>query len=86
VQATPAQIVQTVADGKAELAVFLMNVLMAPGLDVAGPFPRELQREVVFTGAIAANSKQPEAAKAFINFLQSAAGAAVLKAKGLDPG
>jgi molybdate transport system substrate-binding protein len=85
-QATPAQIVQTVVTGDGELAVFLMNVLMAPGLDVVGPFPSELQREVVFTAAVAASTREAEAARAFINYLGSPAAIAVFKAKGLNPG
>jgi molybdate transport system substrate-binding protein len=83
-QATPAQIVQTVASGEVELAVFVMNVLKAPGLDVVGPFPAEVQRQVVFTAAVAANTKQSQAAKAFITYLTSPAAVAVLKAKGMD--
>jgi molybdate transport system substrate-binding protein len=85
-QATPAQIAPAVAAGEADLGVFLVNVLIAPGVELAGPFPTELQQELVFTAAVAADSKQAEAAKAFIGFLTTPAAAAVIKAKGMNPG
>jgi molybdate transport system substrate-binding protein len=85
-QATPAQIPQAVAKGEAELGVFLTNVLAAPGVELAGPFPAELQQELVFTGAVAAQTANADAAKALITFLKTPEAAAVLKAKGLTPG
>jgi molybdate transport system substrate-binding protein len=85
-QPGPAQIIEAVANGHADLAVFLLNVITDPRLDVIGPFPAEIQREVVYVAAIAANSKEPDAAEAFITHLISPAGAAVIKAKGMNPG
>ena len=57
VQPGPPQIAPAVAKGEAELGVFLTNVLIAPGVELAGPFPAELQQELVFTSAIAADSQ-----------------------------
>ena len=85
-QATPAQIAPSVAKGEAELGIFLMNVLIGPGVELAGPFPAELQQELVFTAAVAADSKQAQAARAFIDFLTTPAAADVIKAKGMKPG
>ena len=85
-QATPAGIPQAVAKGDAELGVFLTNVMIAPGVELAGPFPGDLQQELVFVGAAATDSKEAAAAKAFRDYLKTPEAAAVFKANGVTPG
>ena len=86
VQPGPPQIAPAVAKGEAELGVFLTNVLIAPGVELAGSFPAELQQELVFTAGVAADTKQADAAKAWIDFLRTPAATAVIKAAGMTPG
>jgi molybdate transport system substrate-binding protein len=85
-QANPGLIGEAVAKGDAELGVFLTNVLIAPGVELAGPFPGDLQQDLVFTGALAADTNEADAAKALIAFLKTPEAMAVIKAKGMTPG
>jgi molybdate transport system substrate-binding protein len=85
VQPTPAKVVEAVANGDAELGVFLINVLTAPGLDVVGPFPGDLQHDVVFTAALSKDTKETAGAQALIAYLKTPEAAAIIKARGMMP-
>ncbi|WP_246784898.1 molybdate ABC transporter substrate-binding protein [Bradyrhizobium sp. S69] len=85
-QQLPDQIAPAVANGEVDLGVFLINTLIAPGVDLVGPFPAELQQELVFTSAVSVDSKEAEAAKAFIGYLRTPAATAIIKAAGMTPG
>jgi molybdate transport system substrate-binding protein len=65
-----------------------MEILATPSYELVGWLPEELQDRERFTWTMGttANAKDPEAAKALIRFLSSPAAAAVIKAKGMEPG
>ncbi|HET9405290.1 MAG TPA: substrate-binding domain-containing protein [Burkholderiales bacterium] len=77
---------ELVAARKAELAVQQIPELMAvPGIELAGPLPREIQVTTVSAAGIFIGAKQPAAAQALLDFLTSPASAKVFKARGHEP-
>jgi molybdate transport system substrate-binding protein len=86
VQSGPTAIAPAVAKGEAELGIFLANVLIAPGVELVGPFPADLQQELRFAAAIAADAKAIDAAKALIEYLKTPAALAAIRAAGMNPG
>jgi molybdate transport system substrate-binding protein len=79
------RVVRAVAAGEADFG-FVSTATVAPGsgAEVVGPFPRELQDYVVYTAAVSTAAKEPNAAKALIDFLSGDKATAVLKARGLE--
>src|SRR5882672_1325815 len=85
--ATGTEVGKLVASGQVELGVILVNELMAaPGVEVLGPLPPELQNYTVFHAGVGVGSKDSSAAKALIKFLTTPSAGAVFKAKGQEPG
>ena len=77
---------QLVASGEVELGFQQLSELMyLPGIDVLGPLPGATQITTVFSGGVAATSRQPDAVRALLAFLASPATAAVKAANGMDP-
>ena len=84
-QKEPPQVAEAVAKGEAELALLVSNLLIGiPGVDYAGMVPAEFQQTLVFTAAVGAKAKEPEAASAFIKHLRSPAAVAIIKAYGME--
>jgi molybdate transport system substrate-binding protein len=86
VQSGPTAIAPAVAKGEAELGIFLTNVFNTAGVELVGPFPADLQQELVFASAIAADAGETDAAKALIDYLKTPAAIAAIKAAGMTPG
>jgi len=85
--ASGVEVGKLVASGKVQLGVILVNELMAaPGVEVLGPLPPELQNYTVFHAGVGVGSKDSSAAKALIKFLTTPAAGAVFRAKGQEVG
>jgi molybdate transport system substrate-binding protein len=63
----------------------ITEIVMAPGVELLGPLPDEVQKVTLLTAGIPATSRSPDAAKALIGFLAGPAAAATLKANGFQP-
>jgi molybdate transport system substrate-binding protein len=82
----PENVFNRVASGEVEMQIGqITEIAIAPGVDLVGPLPSELQNVSVLAAGIATASQAPEAAKALIGFVSSPAAAAVLKANGFKP-
>jgi molybdate transport system substrate-binding protein len=75
-----------VARGEAEIGFQQISELLeVQGIDYVGPLPAEVQRVTVFTAAVAAGAKNPDAAQALIDFFTSRTGSETMAKAGLDP-
>jgi molybdate transport system substrate-binding protein len=78
-------VAELVAKGEVEMAAQQMPELMTVAGVEATPLPPEIQHAIVFSAALPAEAKVPEAVDALIKFVSSPAAAIVIKAKGLEP-
>jgi molybdate transport system substrate-binding protein len=82
----PENAFQPLANGEIEMQIGqITEIVLAPGIELVGPLPVEIQNTTVLAAGVLAGSKAPESAKALINFLSSPATAAALQADGFQP-
>jgi len=75
-----------VATGEFEIGFQQLSELRpVKGIDIVAPLPPGAQRVTTFSAAIPTTAKQPEAAKALIQWLASPAAHAAIKKSGLEP-
>jgi molybdate transport system substrate-binding protein len=77
---------ERVANGEVEIGFQQISELRpVKGIDIVGELPPGAQRVIVFAAGIPVMSKQPEAAKALIEWLASPAAYPTIKKTGLEP-
>jgi molybdate transport system substrate-binding protein len=75
-----------VARGDAALGLQQVSELLPiEGIDYIGPLPAEVQRVTVFSAGVATASKQPDAARQLIRYLNAPAAAPTIAKTGLEP-
>jgi molybdate transport system substrate-binding protein len=74
------------ARGDADIAIRAISELLnVKGADFVGTIPKEIQFISVFSAAVVAGAKEPEAAKQLIAFLKSDKATAAIKQSGMEP-
>jgi molybdate transport system substrate-binding protein len=74
------------AKGEVEIGVTFVSEMGDPGVDIVGPFPKEMAPPTTLVGFVSSHAKDPGAAKALLDYLSSPAAASVYKAHGMQPG
>ena len=82
----PENVFQPLANCEIEMQIGqITEIVLAPGIELVGPLPPEIQNTTVLAAGILTSSTSPEPAKALIHFLASPATAASLQADGFQP-
>ncbi len=75
------------AKGEGELGFQQVSELIHyPGVQFVGALPQDIQKVTVFSGGVPAASREPDTARAFLQFLAAPQHQALLKKHGLDLG
>ena len=75
-----------VSTGESEIGITQVSeILIEPGLDIAGLLPEEIQNYSVFAAAIGTDSEEPEVARQIIRHFVRSEWVKVMVSKGLEP-
>ena len=74
-----------VANGEAEIVMTFYSEMDEPGVDKVGMLPKEISPRTALVGFISTHAKNPEAAKALLNYISSPEAMAVYKEVGMEP-
>ncbi len=78
-------VARLVAEGEADLGFQQLSELLdAPGIEIVGPLPPEIQAVTVFAAGVAAKSARADDTQALIDYLTSPDADAVKRAHGMD--
>ncbi len=82
---TAAEVGEAVSSGVVEIGIApVSEILPVRGVDLVGPFPKEVQSYVEMTGAIGSASTDKDRAKALLAFLIAPANLPTYKLKGME--
>jgi molybdate transport system substrate-binding protein len=74
-----------VAKGEAEIGVTFLSEMADPGIDVAGPLPKDISTPTSLVGFISTHAKDPAGAKLLLDYLSSPEAAAAYRAQRMQP-
>lgn len=84
VQGEPAGAV--VARGEAEIGFQqVCELLPVPGIELVGPLPPDVQEITVFSVGVHVQAREPDAARALVQFFKAPAAVPVIRQKGMEP-
>ena len=82
---TASEVGEAVASGIVELGIApVSEILPVRGVDLVGPFPKEVQSYVEMTGAVSVAAKEKDEAKKLLAFLVAPGNVPVFKMKGME--
>ena len=82
---TAAEVGDAVSSGIVELGIApVSEILPVRGVDLVGPFPKEVQSYVELTGAVSVGAKEKDEAKRFLAFVIAPGNLPMLKMKGME--